>query len=179
MPFLEHRTSTATSGQESRRGTVENAAGSIVITSDDAFVTRRGDHLGLTLAMRRATLLWWLPQGTELWAGILTQLPDRTGAGGVEASASGYGRVAVSRWLLRNDGASARRTNAAPIYFPTMAAPVTAAGWGLWSTETEGTLRFFDYIRTSGPARNPTAVVIPTGDRFGFGTGINGIGLVL
>ena len=153
--------------------------GAIVSFDESAFVPQRGDHLGMTVAERKATLESRLVQGVVLYAGLWLQLPDRAGAGGVEVSASGYARVSVSRWLSKTEGASVRRTNASAIYWPYMAAPVVIAGWGLWTAATNGTLRFFDYLRTTGPTNGPTTRTVPTGDRFGIGTGRNGIGLVL
>jgi hypothetical protein len=162
---------------ESRSG---YAPGGAVVTFDgDAFITARGDHLGMTLEERRLTLENRLQQGVVLYAGLWLQLPDRAGTGGVEVSVSGYARVAVSRWLNKTEGASVRRTNASAIYWPYFGEAVTIAGWGLWTAATDGRLRFFDHLRTSGSGRDPTTRTVPAGDRFGVGTGQNGIGLAL
>jgi hypothetical protein len=145
---------------------------------EDAFATRREDHLGLTLAKRRATLLWWLPQGTVLYAGLWTQMPNRAGAGGVEVDDANYERVQVSRWLTVTEGASARRNNANAIQWPIFDQPQTLVGWGLFTASTGDTLEFFDHLRTSGTDRVPVAFTVPAGARFGIGSGRNGIGLV-
>jgi hypothetical protein len=166
------------SGLSGGRGGHDPSARAIAF-DEDAFITQRGDHLGATLEVRRETLAYWLPQGTARHVGLFLEMPDRVGAGGVEVSADGYARASVSQWLTRNEGASARRTNASSIYWPYLDEAVTVVGWGIWTAATSGTLRHFDWFRTSGPDRNPVTFTIPVGARFGVGTGIHGIGLAL
>lgn len=153
--------------------------GTPLVFDDDAFVAQRGDHLGLSVRMRRLTLEWLLPQGTQLYAGLFTEMPDRAGSGGTEASVTGYARVPISRWVTKVEGASVRRNNAVPILWPDLEQPLVVVGWGLWEAATGGVADRFDWTRTSGPTRQPVAWTVPVGDRFGIASGVNGIGLVL
>jgi hypothetical protein len=148
---------------------------------ESAFATRRDDHLGMTLAEKRSTLEARLVQGAELYAGLWTQMPDRTGAGGVEVDDPNYERVPISRWLTRvqEDGVSVRRNAARATLWPVFEDPQVIVGWGLWTAANDGTMRFFDHTRTPGRVRTPVAYTVPAGSRFGIGSGRNGIGLVL
>lgn len=166
------------SGLAAPRGGHVPGAGAIRF-SEDAFVSQRGDHLGMTLAERRATLESRLVQGVVLYAGLWLELPDRTGAGGREVADANYQRVAVSRWLNRIEGASVRRTAAVATLWDAFAEAQEIVGWGIWTAATAGTLRFFDHIRTAGEDREPVTRTVPAGSRFGIGAGANGIGLVL
>ena len=140
----------------------------------DAFVARRGDHLGLTLAGRMEVLAVRLPQGSDLWCGLFTEMPDRLGLGGTQLAID---RLAVSRWATVQLGARARRTNAQSIIWPSpgLTAAAVAIGWGLWSAETDGTLQAFDFLRSDDGAQRSFALSI--GSRPAFSSGE--IGLVL
>ena len=153
--------------------------GQPVAFDENAFVARRSDHLGMTLAERVATLAQRLPEGTVQYVGLFLEMPDRAGLGGREVAVTGYTRRPVSRWRAWTEGASARRTNARALRWAAMAQPVTLVGWGIWTAASSGTLRFFDWLRTSGPTRAPVAWSVPTGSLFAIGSGHHGIGLAL
>ena len=144
---------------------------------DNAFIARRGDHLGLTLAGRVDSLAERLPQGVVYWAGFFTETPDRRGIGGSEVSVGGYARQPVSQWSTAVVGASARRTNARSLIWPEpgLTTGVTVVAWGVWDAETDGVLRAFDYLRAD--AGTPRSFTFGVGDRPAIEAG--GIGLTL
>lgn len=144
MSELGHRSSTATSGRAVVGGVRGHGATTSEITSESAFEVVRGDYLGLTLARRRAVLEAELPYGTEWFVGLFTEMPDRTGLGGVEVDLA---RVSISRWVTVIRGANARRTNARALTWGALASEATLVGWGVWTAATEGELRAFDFLR--------------------------------
>lgn len=156
-------------------GNIHFAGASPATFSADAFVTRRGDHLGLTLVRRRALLALELPQGTNVYVGFFTQMPSRIGEGGTEVSVSGYARQAIASWVTATEGASARRTNAVALTWDPFVTAATVVGWGIWSALTNGTLRDFDFLRTADG--DPITHTIAAGWRPGLAAG--DIGLVL
>lgn len=108
----------------------------------DAYESKVGDHF-----LRNSSQT---PDAT-LYAGLFTTLPADAGTGGVEVSASGYGRFSCAF-----DAASLGVIgNSADITF-TSAAPAdwgTIRGLGLWNASSGGTLVAF------GPLRTPLLVV--------------------
>jgi hypothetical protein len=172
MTVLGHRSSTATSGFAVVGGVAGHGASLPEVTSVDAFVTARGDHLGLPLAMRGSVLAYVLPYGTTLYAGLFTEMPDRLGVGGTELDVD---RVSISRWTNFVRGANVRRSNATSMRFEALAAAATLVGWCVWTASSGGTLRAFDFLRNE--ADEPVTHEIAIGVSPGIAAGR--IGLVL
>jgi hypothetical protein len=144
---------------------------------ENAFVARREDHLGLPLVWRISILEAHLPNGTSLYLGFFTDLPDRRGLGGVELAVSGSDRQLITTWTTTTEVASARRVNASSVIWPEpgLGEAATIIGWGLWDAVTDGDLRAFDFTRSDGG--KPRTFTFAPGDRPAVGAGE--VGLVL
>lgn len=144
------------------------------VFSGDAFVARRGDHLGLTLAMRLETLEWWLPSGGSRYLNFFTEMPSRIGTGGEEADLD---RLIVDRWVSSTIGARGKRVTADSIVWPAPGIPDAAVivGWGIWDAAVAGDLKFFDFIRTADGKATTRSML--AGQRPGVASGE--LGLIL
>ncbi len=146
---------------------------------ENAFVARREDHLGLPLVWRISILEAHLPNGTSLYLGFFTDLPDRRGLGGVELTTivTGGDRQLIDTWTTTTEVASARRVNASSVIWPEpgLGQAATIIGWGLWDAPAKGDLRAFDFTRTD--AGKPRTFTFAVGDRPAVGAGE--VGLVL
>lgn len=169
MP-LEGLFSPGSSGLSLRAGRQAIAFVQSAVASADALVVRRGDHLGLTQAKRRATLEWLLPNGTSYYAGFFSQMPDRRGIGGTEVSVGGYARQATSRWTNEEIAAAfVLRTNQAALVWDAFTTATTLIGWGMWTALSGGTLEYFDFLRTDDD--RPVTYPIAAGGRPGIPAG--------
>lgn len=94
-------------------------------------------NTGLTSALAAA-----LPNATNVYVGLVTQLPtDAAGTGLIEAAGSGYARVAASAWTTVNNSLSTVRSNSSAVVFAALSAALSnVVGWGIWSASTGGSL---------------------------------------
>lgn len=93
-----------------------------------------------------------LPNGTDRWVALLTELPDDTGAGGTEAVDDGndYARVAWDAWV-DDPGATYYRMNDGSIPFVVLADSLSGVvGWAIYDAVTAGNLLAFGEILDIG-----------------------------
>jgi hypothetical protein len=90
--------------------------------------------------------------GTDRYVGLLTTLPNsRDGTGLVEASGSGYARVAHSAWLNGTSGSDVVRMNSGSVTFAALTAALDGiVGWGIWDAAAAGNLLAFGPMLTAG-----------------------------
>lgn len=104
-----------------------------------------------------------LPQGTDVYIGLFTTMPDADGSNGVEASGSSYARVAHQDWISSvresDDTSHTERRNNGDIEFPTLTGNLDGVvGWGAWDASSGGNLRWGaafpnerDFVTTEQP----------------------------
>lgn len=90
-----------------------------------------------------------LPNGTDVWIGLLTTLPsDETGADYVEATGSNYDRVAHDAWVnVVEDGITYRRNNGAIEFAALDDALVDVLGWAIFDAASAGNLLAYGALR--------------------------------
>lgn len=139
----------------------------------EGIVSRRGDALGFTQAIKREILEARLV-GT-LYLGLFVDQPDRAGLGGVELTWAGYARQPVDAWVTTLLGASVARRNSVSIVWPVApAVTVTAIGWGLWDAVTDGELICHGFLRSVSSAK-PLAATFNPGEQPAVGSGQIGV----
>lgn len=100
--------------------------------------------MGLSNYAKQAALDAIVPAAGTYYVALFTTVPDDTGAGGIEASGSGYARVAHSPWLDETDTAAVYKKNSGNVAFAALtAALLNINGWGLFDALTAGNLIAF------------------------------------
>ncbi len=86
-----------------------------------------------------------LPTGTNKFVALLTTLPTaRDGTGLVEATGSGYARIAISSWNTTNVTPDTIRKNGAAITYAALSGTLSGiVGWAIYSAVTVGNLIAF------------------------------------
>lgn len=111
---------------------------------------------GMTVYEQKRYFSEAFPNGTDVYVGLFTTLPNAAGEGGVECSEAWYARKAHQDWLSRVVGtATVRRENVGAIEIDDVdigSPDVTIVGWGIFDALTDGNLRW------SGPLRNAAGV---------------------
>ena len=125
-------------------------------------VTVIAPGLGIPAVEKRACLAALLPNGTTRYIALFTGLPDAEGLGGVEASGSGYARVALSAWAFEQAEHVVRRVNNSQVVFPTLTGDLSVIGWGVFDAAVDGDLKAFGRTRTAGGA--PLIFSLANGD---------------
>jgi hypothetical protein len=120
---------------------------------------------GLSTQAATRALETVIPNGVNLWVGLLTTLPSsRLGsgslaAGAVEASGSGYLRVVHTAWLTATSGTDVLRTNSGAITFGALTGDLPGiVGWCLLNetdTPPDNLIAFGPLVDGSG---NPIVV---------------------
>jgi hypothetical protein len=111
-------------------------------------VSLRPPQYGLPLAQRLAFLRQLVPNNGSTYVGLFAVMPARTGVGGTECSGSSYARVLHQAWRdVVVAEFIARRANVGEIRLPQLTGDLEAAGWGIWSASTGGTLLAFGLTR--------------------------------
>ena len=122
-----------------------------VAASEEASVTivsLRSPQYGLPLAQRLAFLRTLVPNNGSTYVGLFAVMPARSGIGGTECSGSSYARVLHQAWReVVVAEFVARRANVGEIRLPQLTGDLEAAGWGIWSASTGGTLLAFGLTR--------------------------------
>ena len=127
-------------------------------------------QFGIPLADRLQFLTDQVPNGSDSYVALFTTLPNRAGVGGVEATGSGYARVAHNAWV---NGVVAdfiaRRRNVGQVTFPALTDDLTVIGWGIYDAAVAGNLRAFGVLRNADS--QPRVFSLASGDQPQFLSG--------
>ncbi len=90
-----------------------------------------------------------LPNGTDVWIALFTELPNvLNGTAGVEAEGSGYQRIDWQAWVdVTEDDVVYRRNDGAIEFGALSDALPGVVGWGIYDEQTDGNLLAFGYVR--------------------------------
>jgi hypothetical protein len=123
---------------------------------------------GIILPRRLAWLESLIPNGSAIEIGLLTELPDISGVGGVELSGSGYASVVCTGWESRVlDSTRIERRTTVDVRFPTLTSAVEVIGWQM--LDPLGVMIAFGRLRTEGGT--PRAVQFNASDTPIFASG--------
>lgn len=83
-----------------------------------------------------------LPNGTNKYVALLTALPtERDGTGLVEATGSGYARIAHNSWVNVTSGDNTLRKNSGAVTYAALTADLDGiVGWAVYSAVSGGNL---------------------------------------
>ena len=123
---------------------------------------------GLSEYGAEQALIGILPNGTNVYIGLLTSLPTaRDGTGLVEATGSGYVRKAWLAWTNVTDAGVTKRQNNGPVSLDALTGALAGiVGFGVWDAATSGNLLAYGPIRDAAGATTTKDLIATDEVRF-------------
>lgn len=112
-----------------------------------------------------------LPNGADVWVGLLSEEPDEVTGDYVELTAGGYARVVHDAWVTADngDGRTARRNNGAVVFAALTDAETSFTHWAIFDAANAGDLIAAGPVLNGDGVPQPATVTLGNQPRFNDG----------